>query len=43
MYKSRNDLELFIKRSDVVVLVEVISVHGSTPRNDDAWMLVSED
>ncbi len=43
MYSSDNDLNAFLAKSDQLVLVEITSVHGSTPRNENTWMLVSED
>lgn len=38
----REDIRDFLRRERAVVLVEVTGTAGSTPRDTDAWMLVSE-
>ena len=42
MYKNRHNAIKFLKDTDAVACVGITSIHGSTPRNQDAWMLVSE-
>jgi xanthine dehydrogenase accessory factor len=39
----REDIRDFLSRERACVLVEVASAAGSTPRDTDAWMLVSKD
>ncbi|MGK9285476.1 xanthine dehydrogenase accessory protein XdhC [Sinorhizobium meliloti] len=39
----REDIRDFLTRERACVLVEVASAAGSTPRDTDAWMLVSKD
>ena len=41
MYKNKHDLHSFLEGNKPLALVEIDSVHGSTPREEDAWMLVS--
>ncbi len=43
MSASRNDLLALLHTAPVTALVEVREVAGSTPREADAWMLVSPD
>ncbi len=43
MYKIRHDLEKFLQSAGAFALVEIEMVHGSTPREKGAWMLVSND
>jgi len=43
MYKKRHDIELFLKDSGPVTLVEVETVHGSAPRDSGTWMLVGSN
>lgn len=38
----REDIRDFLRREPGAILVEVAGVAGSTPRDTDAWMLVSE-
>ena len=38
----REDIRDFLRREPAAVLVEVTGAAGSTPRDTDAWMLVSE-
>ena len=40
---GREDIRDFLSRERACVLVEVASAAGSTPRDTDAWMLVSKD
>ncbi|MDX0719156.1 xanthine dehydrogenase accessory protein XdhC [Sinorhizobium medicae] len=40
---GRKDIRDFLSREPACVLVQVASAAGSTPRDTDAWMLVSED
>lgn len=42
MYKQRHDIRAFLQTCNDVVHVEINEVHGSTPRETGAWMLVSE-
>lgn len=42
MPASRENIRDFLRRDPAAVLVEVTGVAGSTPRDADAWMLVSE-
>lgn len=42
MYKKRHDAVSFLKDTGAIARVEISSIHGSTPRDQDAWMLVSE-
>ncbi|WLR92563.1 xanthine dehydrogenase accessory protein XdhC [Shinella zoogloeoides] len=42
MPAAREDIRDFLRREQAVVLVEVTGAAGSTPRDTDAWMLVSE-
>tara|TARA_R110002126_G_scaffold153615_8_gene300726 strand:- start:1441 stop:2307 length:867 start_codon:yes stop_codon:yes gene_type:complete len=42
MYKKRHDAVSFLKDTGAIARVELSSIHGSTPRDQDAWMLVSE-
>lgn len=42
MPAAREDVRDFLRRGPVSVLVEVTGAAGSTPRDTDAWMLVSE-
>ncbi len=42
MPAAREDIRDFLRRERAVVLVEVTGAAGSTPRDTDAWMLVSE-
>lgn len=39
---ARENIRDFLRRTPVAVLVEVTGTAGSTPRDTDAWMLVSE-
>jgi xanthine dehydrogenase accessory factor len=39
---AREDIRDFLRREPASVLIEVKGVAGSTPRDTDAWMLVSE-
>ncbi|MFC3071759.1 xanthine dehydrogenase accessory protein XdhC [Shinella pollutisoli] len=39
---AREDIRDFLRREKASVLVEVTGAAGSTPRDTDAWMLVSE-
>ena len=41
MLRDRDDIRRFFERSDAVAAVTIASVKGSTPRDTDAWMLVS--
>ncbi len=41
MYSNRQDIRAFIAKSDGVVAISIDNTKGSTPRNSDAWMLVS--
>lgn len=43
MVTSREDIRDFLRREPDCVLVEVTGAAGSTPRDTDAWMLVSPD
>ena len=38
----REDIRDFLRRAQAAILVEVTGAAGSTPRDTDAWMLVSE-
>lgn len=40
---GRKDIRDFLSREPACVLVQVASAAGSTPRDTDAWMLVSKD
>ncbi|MDK1373971.1 MULTISPECIES: xanthine dehydrogenase accessory protein XdhC [unclassified Sinorhizobium] len=40
---SREDIRAFLNQEAACVLVEVAVAAGSTPRDTDAWMLVSKD
>jgi xanthine dehydrogenase accessory factor len=42
MYKKRHDAVSFLKDTGAIARVEISSIHGSTPRDQDAWMLVSD-
>lgn len=42
MPAAREDIRDFLRRERAVILVEVTGAAGSTPRDTDAWMLVSE-
>ncbi|MCD1265097.1 xanthine dehydrogenase accessory protein XdhC [Shinella sumterensis] len=42
MTGAREDIRDFLRRVPAAVLVEVTGAAGSTPRDTDAWMLVSE-
>ncbi|WP_313196737.1 xanthine dehydrogenase accessory protein XdhC [Shinella zoogloeoides] len=42
MPAAREDIRDFLRREPTVILVEVTGAAGSTPRDTDAWMLVSE-
>lgn len=42
MSAAREDIRDFLRREPVSILVEVTGAAGSTPRDTDAWMLVSE-
>ncbi|MGB3812645.1 MAG: xanthine dehydrogenase accessory protein XdhC [Shinella sp.] len=42
MPAMREDIRDFLRREPAAVLVEVTGAAGSTPRDTDAWMLVSE-
>lgn len=42
MPAAREDIRDFLRREPAVILVEVTGAAGSTPRDTDAWMLVSE-
>ena len=41
MYLERHDIEKFLAENDAVAGVRITEIKGSTPRNQDAWMLVS--
>lgn len=41
MYLERHDIEKFLAENDPVAGVKIMQIKGSTPRNQDAWMLVS--
>ena len=43
MYKHRNDIREFVGSAGPLSLVEVQSIHGSTPRDEGTWMLVGAD
>ncbi|MGI9350731.1 MAG: xanthine dehydrogenase accessory protein XdhC [Rhizobiaceae bacterium] len=43
MYKDRHDIREFAKSAGPFSLVEVKSIHGSTPRDEGTWMLVGFD
>ncbi|WP_331375954.1 xanthine dehydrogenase accessory protein XdhC [Sinorhizobium chiapasense] len=43
MLASREDIRAFLNREAACILVEVAVAAGSTPRDTDAWMLVSKD
>ncbi len=43
MYKDRHNINRFIKTAGQLAIVEIDAVHGSTPREQGAWMLVGED
>ncbi|MEM7216108.1 MAG: xanthine dehydrogenase accessory protein XdhC [Pseudomonadota bacterium] len=43
MYKRRHDINQFTKTAGQLVIVEIDTVHGSTPREEGAWMLVGRD
>jgi xanthine dehydrogenase accessory factor len=42
MPAARDDIREFLRQEPVSMLVEVTGAAGSTPRDTDAWMLVSE-
>ena len=42
MPSVRDDIREFLHREPASILVEVTGAAGSTPRDTDAWMLVSE-
>ena len=42
MAAAHEDIRDFLRREPAVILVEVTGAAGSTPRDTDAWMLVSE-
>ena len=42
MSAVREDIRDFLRREPAAILVEVTGAAGSTPRDTDAWMLVSE-
>ncbi|WP_411034465.1 xanthine dehydrogenase accessory protein XdhC [Shinella sp. BYT-45] len=42
MPAAREDIRDFLRREPATILVEVTGAAGSTPRDTDAWMLVSE-
>ena len=42
MPAAREDIRDFLRRERAAILVEVTGAAGSTPRDTDAWMLVSE-
>jgi xanthine dehydrogenase accessory factor len=42
MHWAREDIRDFLRREPASVLIEVKGVAGSTPRDTDAWMLVSQ-
>jgi xanthine dehydrogenase accessory factor len=42
MPPARDDIREFLRREPASILVEVTGAAGSTPRDTDAWMLVSE-
>ena len=42
MPAAREDIRDFLRREPAAILVEVTGAAGSTPRDIDAWMLVSE-
>ena len=42
MPSARDDIREFLHREPASILVEVTGAAGSTPRDTDAWMLVSE-
>ncbi|TCR80748.1 xanthine dehydrogenase accessory protein XdhC [Rhizobium sp. BK376] len=39
---AREDIRDYLRREPVSILIEVVGAEGSTPRDTDAWMLVSE-
>lgn len=41
MYKADNDINKFVVGRGPFAMIDVIAVHGSTPRDEDTWMLVS--
>lgn len=41
MYLERHDIEKFLTDNDAIAGVKITEIKGSTPRNQDAWMLVS--
>jgi len=43
MYKHRHDINRFVETAGKWVIVEIDAVHGSTPREEGAWMLVGQD
>lgn len=43
MLRARDDIAGFLERNPQSVLVEVVSVEGSAPRDKGTWMLVSRD
>ena len=42
MPAAREDIRDFLRREPASILIEVVGAAGSTPRDTDAWMLVSE-
>ena len=42
MPAEREDIRDFLRRAQAAILVEVTGAAGSTPRDTDAWMLVSD-
>src|ERR1700754_3136700 len=42
MPAAREDIRDFLRREPASILIEVAGAAGSTPRDTDAWMLVSE-
>ncbi len=41
MYLERHDIEKFLADNNAIAGVRITEIKGSTPRNQDAWMLVS--
>src|SRR6478735_627605 len=42
MPAAREDIRDYLRREPASILIEVVAAAGSTPRDTDAWMLVSE-
>ena len=42
MPAAREDIRDYLRREPASILIEVVGAAGSTPRDTDAWMLVSE-